>query len=140
MSNEAILVWETEPPIPFTCAVGTGIEKGALLAGADLMTASTSAAADGALAGIAAQEKIANDGKLKIAVYRRGIFKMILSGTCVYGNPLVAADTTTFPNHVKVAAVTSSGAQILGHALEAGGTSETILVDVNIGAGGFHLS
>jgi len=31
MANEATLVYETMPPIPFTCADGATIEKGTLL-------------------------------------------------------------------------------------------------------------
>jgi len=74
MANEATLFWEVELPIPFTVADGAGIEKGTLL---KITTDMTAAAADGAgdaLAGIAAEEKISGDGKVKLGVYRRGIF------------------------------------------------------------------
>ena len=30
MAQECTLIFETEPPIPFTCADGTGIEKAGL--------------------------------------------------------------------------------------------------------------
>lgn len=75
MALEATLVIETGLPIPFTVADGTGIEKGTILKLTDPMTA---AAADGdtdIVAGIAAEEKVANDGKTTLAVYREGIFR-----------------------------------------------------------------
>jgi len=137
MANEAVLQYEQEQPIPFTVANTTGVEMGTVMKLTDLMTAIKSTATSDPLAGIAAKEKIASDGNVKLACYRKGIFKMYLSGSCVVGNPLVAMDTTNHPNHVGVAPIASanSGAAIIGHALETGSTGETINVAVNIGAG-----
>jgi len=75
MANETTLVFETEPPIPMTCADGAGIEKGAILKMGDLMTVALADGDGDVVAGIAAEEKIASDGKVKIGVYRGGIFK-----------------------------------------------------------------
>jgi hypothetical protein len=79
MANEAVLVFEVSKPIPMTCADGAGIEKGALLVLSDPMTVATSSADNQIFGGIAAEEKIASDGKTKIGVYQPysgNIFKM----------------------------------------------------------------
>ena len=75
MALEATLIFETEPPIPFTVTDGAGIEKGTILKITDPMTAVIAAGDADAIAGIASEEKIASDGRTKIGVYRRGIFK-----------------------------------------------------------------
>ena len=51
----------------YTVADGTGIEKGALLALTDPRTAILASSAAQPLAGIAAREKIANDGRTRLA-------------------------------------------------------------------------
>src|SRR3990167_10150726 len=130
MANEATLIVETELPINFTVANATGIEKGTILKMTDPMTAIITSAASDTIAGIAAAEKIASDGVTKLGVYRRGIFKVSLSGACTVGDPLV---TDASVNYVKAAPTTDiSGAKIIGYALETGATGETILMDMNI--------
>ena len=81
MANEAVLIVETDLPIMFTCANETGIEKGTLLKLSDPNTVAAATADNDIFIGIAAEEKIASDGKTKIAVYTRGIFKMVCSAT-----------------------------------------------------------
>lgn len=129
MANEATLEIEVSPPINFTVANGTGIEKGAILKMTDPMTAIISSAANDAVAGIAQREKIASNGQTKLAVYRDGIFKVTLSGSCTVGDSLV---TDVSPNHVKTAPNYSSlsGANIIGIALETGTTGETIMMEL----------
>lgn len=139
MANEATLITELEPPINFTVSNTTGIEKGALLQLTDPMTASINSAVNQTLAGIAASEKIANDGTTKLGVYRRGIFKMYASGAIPVGLA-VASVASPWTNYVGLAGVTASGAAILGHALETAANGETLLVAVNIGAGGNQIS
>lgn len=130
MANEATLVTQTSIPINFTVADGVTIEKGTVLKMADPMTASASSALRDTFAGIAAAEKIASDGVTKLAVYRRGIFKMYLSGSATIGDPLITSETA---NHVYSALGSAyvSGSRILGCALETGTSGETILVEVN---------
>ena len=77
MANaQAVLVYETQLPIPFTVADGASIEKGDFLQLTDPMTASLVDGNDKVACGIAAEEKVANDGKTKIAVYRQGYFRV----------------------------------------------------------------
>jgi len=135
MANEAVLVTRLENPIQFTVANGTGIEKGTVCKMADPMTASASSAANDIIAGIAASEKIALDGVTTLAIYRRGIFRMKLSGGCTVGDALASASLSPWLNYVYQATAACSGSRIIGHALETGTDSETILVDLNIGTG-----
>jgi len=132
MANEAVLVFETEKPIPFTCADGAGIEKGALLTLIDPFTVATSSADDQVFAGVAAEEKIANDGKVKIGVYQPysgNIFKMVVD----------AGDTTTVGQDCVLRAANAIGQYdtlddekglVVGMALETGAAGETVLVAV----------
>jgi hypothetical protein len=86
MANAAaVLVYETELPIAFTVADGASIEKGDFLTLSSPMTVALSSADNNIVAGIAAEEKIASDGKTKIAVYRHGIFRVEAGGNCTVG-------------------------------------------------------
>lgn len=140
MANEATLKLKTSDAIDFTVADGTGIEKGALLKLTDPRTAIISSAANDMIAGIAAREKIASDGRTQLSVYREGIFDMYASGAITVGKPIVAADTGTFPNYIAQAGIAASGAQVLGYALETATNGEVIEVYVNVGCGGNHAS
>lgn len=131
MANEAVLHVQTGHPVKFTVANGTGIEKGALLQLTDPWTASAATAAGQDVAGIAGGEKIASDGNTTIDVYREGIFKVTLSGSCIAGDPLGFNKST---NHVSTISTTQSGSPILGYALETGATAETIFMEVRPGA------
>ena len=124
MANEAVLVFETDKPIPMTCADGTGIEKGAVLKLADPFTASLSTAASEAVGGIAAEEKIASDGKVKVGVYRGGIFKVVASGSITAGKAC-----STSGNNLVQAPATNDEA-VLGIALETVSTGESFLMEL----------
>ena len=128
MANEATLIFETEIPLPFTVANATGIEKGTLLKLTDPMTAIISSADDDACAGIAAEEKIASDGKTKLGVYRRGIFKVLGSGSITVGDA-VALGGLGGDNEVITAGVNAEN--ILGTALETSTDGETLLIELN---------
>lgn len=134
MAFEAVLVDRLADPIDFTCADGTGIEKGTILKLTDPRTAIASSAASDPIAGIAAREKIASDGRTRIAVYRRGIFDMKASGAITAGEPVCVSATA---NHVARAGgnLNQSGAAIIGHALETATDAEVIQVYVDIGGG-----
>lgn len=79
MANEATIIelMNGGRPIRFTCADGTGIPKGTLLGLSDDRTVSVSTAADTPLVGIAASEKVADDGSTTIAAYTDGIFELL---------------------------------------------------------------
>lgn len=130
-ADTCTLVIETEQPIPFTCADGAGIEKGAILKLTDEMTA---AAADGdgdVVAGIAASEKIASDGNTKIPVYRGGIFKGTSDGGSTTGDALqTSADGA---GEVMSAAAGAAAGAGLGIALENAGDGHTFLFELRPG-------
>ena len=128
MANEATLFQEAALPITFTVADGTGIEKGSLLKMTDPRTAIIHSGINDTLAGIAAEEKIANDGKTTLAVYKirsGNVFKMILSGGCTVGDILAGSATA---NKVYDAGTQTMIASSVGYALETGADGESILV------------
>jgi len=133
MANELTLMVELEPPVPFTCADGTGIEKGTLLMLSDPMTVAKVTGAAPVVCGVAAEEKIASDGKTTIGVYLRGIFKATAGGTIAVGAGLIAENGT---NEVLTATAAADAAQIFGIALETAADTETFQILLNTGIGG----
>lgn len=133
MTQETTLVFETSLPIPMTCADGTGIEKGAILKLADPFTVSLANGDADVVAGIAAEEKIANDGKVKIGVYRSGIFKGTAGGACTVGKALMTYNGTGDDNDIIDATAAAVGGKTLGIALETAANNETVLFELNPG-------
>ena len=133
MALEWTLLVELEPPVGFTCADGTGIEKGTLLKLTDPMTVIIVSGDGDAFAGVAAEAKIANDGRTKLPVYRQGVFRMFAGGSITAGNSVQAEGTTA--NEVVIGATGKDGAEIIGTALEDVTAQQSFLVDLNIGAG-----
>ena len=127
MASECTLMWETEPPIPFTCADGTGIEKGAILKLTDPMTCALADGDGDYIAGIAAEEKIASDGKTKISVYMGGIFKGLAGGAITIGDALATYASTGATNEIVEAAAGNVGCATLGYSLEAADDTHTFL-------------
>jgi hypothetical protein len=139
MANEIPLRDWLENPIDFTVADGAGIEKGALLALSDPRTAAPITTEAGKIAGIAAREKVASDGRTRLAVFRKGIFDIKASGAIPVGSAVIASGDSGL-NTIKIAPVTASGAAILGYALETATDAETIQVLVDVGCGGAQIS
>lgn len=129
MALETTLVYETELPIAFTCADGTGIEKGAILKLSDPNTVATTTGDTDPVAGIAAEEKIANDGKTKIAVYRRGIFKGYAGAAGVTAGMAIITDTATGAANELVDADVNSE-HIVGRALETATDTQSFLFEL----------
>lgn len=133
MADEAVLVWETQLPIPFKCANATGIAKGAVCKLTESMTAIITSGAKDAVAGIAAAEKIASDGSVTIPIYTEGIFKCTAAAAILIGAPL---STSATANRLQTA-TGSNGATVIGYALEApSGNGQTFLAHIQIGTGG----
>ena len=85
----AVLMIEGELPIMMQCADGTTIAKGQCLKLTDPFTVIATSAGDDEFGGVAAEEKIADDGKLSISVYRGGYFKVEAGTTGVaVGKPV----------------------------------------------------
>jgi len=135
MANEAVKSYSESSAgdvvQDYTCADGTGIEKGTLVKLSDPRTvAATTAVTDGEVcAGITAREKIASDGRTQISVHKKGYFEMNASGAIVVGAPVISAGG----NEVSTAAGTNySGAAIIGYAEETAADNETILVRLDL--------
>lgn len=133
MADEATLVLKTHIPMDFIVTNGTGIEKGTLLKMTDPRTAIISSAEGDQVAGIARREKILNDGRIRLSVFRGGVFRMKLSGSVGIGQAVAPADTGTYPNFIRAAPAALSGGQTLGISLEEGTNGNTIEVELNIG-------
>lgn len=130
MALETTLMVELEPPVAFTCADGTGIEKGALLTLSDPMTVATTTGDTDAVIGIAAEEKIASDGKTTIAVYLRGIFKGYAGAAGVTAGQAIITDTATGAANELVNADVNSE-HIVGRALETAIDTQSFLFYLN---------
>ena len=132
MANEAVLRYNenyTGAIQDYTVADGAGIEKGTVCALTDARTAVAASTSGQPVAGIAAREKIANDGRTRLGLYRKGDFDMVASGAITVGFPV---STQAGANYVKQALSTESGAAIIGYALETASDGETIQVRVNL--------
>jgi len=130
MANETTLMVETELPINFKCADGAGIAKGAILKLTESMTAIITSGQNDKVAGIAAEEKIANDGKVTIKVYMGGIFKGV-AGAAVNVGAALMTDATA--NKIETA-TTGTAASGIGYALEApSGDGQTFMFRLQIG-------
>ena len=131
MANSmAVLVVETELPIMMTCA-DAAIAKGQCLTLADPFTVSATAGANALFGGIAAEEKISGDGKLTIAVYRGGIFKLEAgtSGVSV-GKPIIIEANNEFKD---TAADNSDLGYIWGKSFETATDGQTFLAEIGRG-------
>ena len=109
MANEAILVQQLEDRLfEVTVADNTGIPKGTILKfDSDPNTAAASSADGDIFAGIAAEEKVADDGQVRLAVWRRGVFaiKAAAGGATTLGHKVNITGANLFgPANVTTAA------------------------------------
>ena len=126
MALETVLMVELELPVAFTCADGTGIEKGALLTLSDPATVATTTGDTDAIIGIAAEEKIASDGNTTISVYMRGIFKGFAGSAGTTAGVALISDTATGAANELVKADVDSE-HIVGRALETATDTQSFL-------------
>lgn len=82
MANEAVIIELINGgvPITYTCADGTGILKGTLLELSGDRTVQASTTVSAPFVGIAAHEKVKDDGSTQIAAYTNGIFDILSDG------------------------------------------------------------
>ena len=117
MALEATLLYELEPAVPFTCADGVAIPKGSIMEISDPSTVTITNGDTDPIIGVAAEEKIADDGKTTIGVYMRGIFKAFAGAAGVTAGGALITDTATgAANELVVADVNSEN--LVGIALE----------------------
>lgn len=134
MANEAVIIellGNGGDPIRFTCADGTGIEKGTIMELTDPRTVIKVSGANTALVGIAAEEKVANDGQTSIGVYTNGIFDLTISsgGVTTLGSDVVA---NAGDNKIEdFDTLDGEKGYVIGKALETGGNDEVVAVRVH---------
>ena len=130
MANEAVLKLKLEEPWDWIVADDIGVEKGTLMKISGVGIAHASEAGDTGVvwAGVARREKIATDGRTRLALFRRGVMDMVSVGGTIAAGSWVAISGV---NTVRLA---SSAEHILGKALgiarediAAGSTGEIIL-------------
>jgi hypothetical protein len=131
MANEATLKLKMDEPIDFIVADGAGIEKGTICELTDPRTAAANNGDGDIFAGISAREKIANDGRTRLALFRRGVFDLKVGAV---GATLGTWVSTEGVNTIKDATEAEIAAgKAIGIALETGAAAETIEILV----GGF---
>ena len=129
MALETVLVVETALPINFTCADGTGIEKGSVCKMTDNMTAVLSDGDTDIVAGITQNEKIASDGTTSVAIYREGVFRGYAGAAGVtVGSAIITDSATGAANELVDADVNSEN--IVGIALETATDGNTFLFEL----------
>ena len=129
MALECVLVVEYMPPVSFTVSNAAAIPKGSVLKLSDPMTVAITTGDTDPVAGIAAEEKIANDGKTTIAVYTRGRFKGFAGAAGVTAGMSIITDTATgAANELVVADVNSEA--IVGMALETATDTESFMFEL----------
>ena len=121
----AVLMVETELPIMMTCDNSTAIPKGTVLKLSTPFTVAASSADNDLFGGVAAEEKIANDGKTMVAVYRGGIFKFEAgAGGVTVGLPITIVALNNFKN---LTAADHDLGYVFGVALETAADTEFFL-------------
>jgi len=131
MANaQAVLVYETSRPIPFTIADGASVEKGDFLQLTDPMTASLVDGNDKLACGIASEEKVANNGKTKIGVYRQGYFKVEVGTTgCTAGKDIVCEAKNEIKDYDTL---DDELGRKFGKALETGTDGEFVMMELQV--------
>lgn len=142
MSNEAVLKQRMSEPIDYIVANASGIEKGSVLKLTSPRTAINAFGTADKVAGIARREKIALDGRTRLSVFYDGIFDMEASGAIPVGSAVETAAVRVpgEENRVKIADIASSGAAILGYAMEDIADVATGEIMLRPGAGGAQIS
>jgi hypothetical protein len=126
MADEAVIIellGNGGDPIRVTVADGTGIEKGTLMSLTDPRTGAAHAAADEAFMGVAAAEKVADDGSTTLAVYTNGIFDIKTDSGTDSAGALMAVSGTANRTQTADAADLLQGSYV-GHLLEDAGNGE----------------
>ena len=136
MALEWTILTELEPAVGFTVADGAGIEKGALLELNAAMTVTTNNGNIDKIIGIAAEEKVANDGKTELGVYLRGIFKCTAGASITFGDGLMNNAGSGAVNEVIPATAPADMTHVFAIALETVNDQATLKVLLNVGIGG----
>lgn len=123
MANEWKILVELSPSVGFTCATGTGIEKGTALKCADLNTVSATSDDGDFFVGIATREHEANDGTLiDVCMHCIALVKDSGAGVTV-GDPLKINGANLVATADEAGA--SGPSEVIGFALETAAANNT---------------
>lgn len=132
MANEAVIIellGNGGDPIRYTCANAGAIAKGTLMELTDPRTVQVNQTDNAPVVGIAAHEKVANDGSTTIAVYTNGIFDMLTDAGTDNAGALMANSATANTLQTADAADLLQGSWI-GYLLETAGNAEVAAVRI----------
>lgn len=126
MANEAVCIIAPTRFHNYTIADGTAIVKGTVLAMSDPNTAAASSADNDVFAGIAMEEKTANDGKVTMAAALDGVWALVATAAAItVGNQVTIGGANT----VKIyTTLDDEKGYVVGRALETTSGSESIMV------------
>jgi len=119
-------------PIRFTCAAGTAISQGTLMALTDPRTVAAHSTEGQPIVGVAAMDKSASDSSTSISVWTDGIFEVKCSAGVTVGLNVIASDTANQVIAALSGTTLASGQVVLGTALEEATAAETINVRVKL--------
>ena len=135
MANEAIIVellGNAGDPISLTVADNAAITKGTLLKLTDPRTAAATSADNDMFIGVAAADKVANDGATRLAAYTHGIFSMLTTNAGITAGEQV---TIGGANQIKIfTTLDGEKGYAVGKILETVVAAERADVLINIGA------
>ncbi len=134
MADEAVLKQRMSNPIDFIVDNSTGIEKGTVMKLSTARLAAASSVDGEFFAGIAHREKIALDGRVRLALFIDGVFDMTVSSQ---------SDTITAGQMVKMSGVNliavadddavETGGEVVGKALEDSTAFTESIIEVLVG-------
>jgi len=132
MANEAVLKKNLDVPWDWIVGDSNGIEKGTICTvSGTALTAQASSGSGERFAGIARREKIANDGRTRLALFRRGIFDLKNSAApAISGGALVCTSGVNLIRAMDANEAVDTSGIAIGRALEniaANGTGEVLL-------------
>lgn len=123
MVSEAELVLKVDEPMDFIVSNLVGIEKGTICELTTPRTAIAASSDGGVFAGIARREKIANDGRTRLALFRRGIFRLTAGSDAITAGEWVSISLL---NLIRTAAAADiEDGKAIGIALEDISATET---------------
>jgi hypothetical protein len=126
MANEAICIIAPTKFHNYTVADAGAIPKGTLLKLNDPNTATVTGADNDPFAGIAMEEKVANDGKVTISAALDGVWALTATAAGItVGNQVTVAGANTIKIYTTL---DDEKGYVVGKALETTAGSETIMV------------
>lgn len=117
-------------PIRYTCADGNTIPKGSLVTLTDPRTVIVHAAANAPVVGVAAMEKVANDGSTEISIYTNGIWDITAAAAGATGVGAITAGSATANMFEPAAGADFLNGSVIGQALEEADNDERIAVRI----------